>query len=343
VKNSWVKDRVFVIAEAGVNHAGDVRLAKRLVDAAKNAGCDAVKFQIFNAEQLVSESVPLAEYQKRNGAGSPKGQIDLLRELELSHEEFRSIKRYCDRKKVIFLATPFDFESADFLEQVRVPMFKVPSGEVTNLPFIRFVAQKGKPVILSTGMSNLDEVAEAVEAIESTGNKRLILLHCVTQYPAPVEEVNLKAMVTLRSRFGVPVGYSDHTLGFEISVAAVALGAVVIEKHLTLNRRMKGPDHKASLEPNEFKEMVRCIRNVEKGMGDGIKRAAHCEKRMMRLVRRSIVAGTRITKGQRITEGNIAIKRPGYGIQPKDWEKIIGRTARSEIKKDSVLSWAKMA
>lgn len=343
MKNLWVKDKVFVIAEAGVNHNGEVRLAKRLVDAAKDAGCDAVKFQVFKAERLVSESAPLADYQKRNGAGSLKSQIDLLRKLELSHEEFRSIKSYCDKKRIMFLATPFDFQSADFLERLRVPMFKLPSGEVTHLPFLRFVAQKGRPVILSTGMSDLSEVAEAVKAIQSTGNKGLILLHCVTQYPAPVEEVNLRAMVTLRSRFGVPVGYSDHTLGFEISLAAVALGAAVIEKHLTLSRKMKGPDHKTSLAPTEFKEMVRCIRNVEKGLGDGIKRAARCERRMRGLVRRSIVTTTRIAKGERITEKNIAIKRPGYGIQPKDWGKIIGRTARSEIKKDSVLSWAKMA
>lgn len=333
-------DRVFIIAEAGVNHNGRLTLAKKLVDLAKDTGCDAVKFQTFCTESLVSRLASLAQYQKgNNGKGRYSNQADLLKKLELSPDEFKEIKRYCDGKRIVFLSTPFDLESADFVDSLGVPCFKISSGDLTNLPFLAHVARKGKPILLSTGMSDLDEVTAAVEAIFSAGNKEIILLHCVTEYPAPFRDINLTAMDTLSNRFQLPVGYSDHTAGIEIALAAAARGAKVIEKHFTLNKNLTGPDHRASLAPGELREMVRCIRNIETSLGDGIKRPAASEFANKRLVRKSIVTVTDISKGQCILPEHVAIKRPGYGIPPKDIENVVGRKARLNIRKDTVLSW----
>ena len=333
------KNRVFIIAEAGVNHNGNLSLAKRLVDVAKEAGCDAVKFQTFKADQLVSKHAGLAEYQKKDRGPGSKNQYELIRKLELSFEQFRELKVYCDQKEIIFLSTPFDFESADRLTQLRVPIFKLSSGEITNVPFLEYVAKKGKPIILSTGMSSLAEVKGAVKAIYHCRNKNLVLLHCTTQYPTPFSEVNLRAMDTLSKVFNIPVGYSDHTLGIEVAVAAVARGASVIEKHFTLDRNLSGPDHKASLEPEELKEMVTSIRNIEKSLGDGIKKPAECEQKNIAIVRKSLVAARRISKGELITNDHVAIKRPGYGIAPENLSKVIGLKARIDIDEDEVFQW----
>lgn len=340
--NNFSHRRVFVVAEAGVNHNGKLSVACRLVDAAKEAGCDAVKFQTFKAENLVSSKAQLAEYQKKNGSRATKNQFDLIKQLELSFEEFKRVKIYCDQKKITFLSTPFDHESADFLEQLKVPIFKISSGEVTNAPFLRYIASKDKDIFLSTGMADIQEVSEAVKTIYQAGNKKLVLLHCVTEYPAPYKSVNLKAILTLAETFKIPVGFSDHTMGIEASIAAVALGAVVIEKHLTLNRRFSGPDHQASLLPGEFKKLVSSIRNIEKALGDGIKQPAHVEKKYIRLVRKSLVAAQDIVQGQFISDKDIVIKRPGYGIPPKDLNKVTGLKARRKIRKDDVLTWKQL-
>ncbi len=336
----FLKDnRVFIIAEAGVNHNGKMSLAKRLVDAAKKAGCDAVKFQTFNADKLVSKHADLASYQKQNRSNGAKNQLELIRKLELSFNDFKVLKAYCDKKGILFLSTPFDFDSVDALVQLGVPVFKIPSGEVNNIPFLKYVAKKRKPIILSTGMSYLAEVKEAVRAIFRCGNKDLILLHCVTEYPTPYAQVNLKTMDTLRKTFNVPVGYSDHTLGIEVAIAAAARGACIIEKHFTLDRNLPGPDHKASLEPDELKEMVNSIRNVEKSLGDGVKRPAKCEQKNIPIVRKSLVAAQKILQGERITKNDIAIKRPGYGIAPGNFDKIIGLKTRTDINTDEVITW----
>ena len=334
------KNKVFIIAEAGVNHNGQVRLAKKLVDAAKRAGCDAVKFQIFKAEDLVLQTAKLADYQKKNKDNKAKNQYQLIKGLELSFDNFREIKHYCDERRIIFLATPFDYKSADLLEKLNVFSFKIPSGEVTNIPFLEYVARKKKPIILSTGMSNLYEVKEAVKTIYNAGNKNLILLHCVTEYPAPFKEVNLQVIHTMRKIFGLKVGYSDHTLGIEIPIAAVALGAEVIEKHLTLDRNLPGPDHKSSLEPDEFKKMVTAIRNVEQAMGDGIKRPMRSEMKSLSIVRRSLVSAQDLIKGQKITLKDLAIKRPGDGIPPRNLQKVLGLKVKKGIRRDTVIYWS---
>lgn len=322
------------MAEAGVNHNGQLQLAKQLIDAAKTAGCDAVKFQTFRSERLVSKKAQLAAYQKRHKSNNEQNQWDLIKRLELSWVEFKKLKEYCQKKKILFVSTPFDFESVDLLEKLNVPFLKISSGEVTNLPFLKYIAQKGRPVILSTGMSTLKEVEEAVKVIVQTGNKNLVLLHCVTEYPAPVKEINLRAMLTLQKAFHFPVGYSDHTLGIEVAVAAVALGARVIEKHLTLDRHLPGPDHRASLMPSEFQQMVMAIRNVEKALGDGIKRPASCEVKNLPIVRKSITAAEPIFKGELITSEKVTLKRPGYGLAPKFLPDVIGKRAAVNIAPD---------
>jgi N-acetylneuraminate synthase len=331
--------KIFVIAEAGVNHNGKLAKAKELVDRAREAGADAVKFQTFRARLLATGKAPVAAYQRRNGTGAAKNQADLLARLELSFRDFRFLKEYCDMRKITFLSTPFDEESADFLDSLGVPLFKISSGDLTDLPFLAHVARKRKPVILSTGMSELDEVRRAVDALHAAGNKQLTLLHCVTEYPAPFEEVNLKAMDTLAREFRVPVGYSDHTLGFEIALAAAARGAAVIEKHFTLDRRLEGPDHAVSLSPRELADMVRAIRNIEKAMGDGVKRPTKSEEPNRRIVRKSVVAARDFAKGETITREGVILKRPGDGIPPGDLGKVLGLRARLFIKRDTVLSW----
>jgi len=325
----------FIIAEAGVNHNGSVELAKKLIDAAKDAGADAVKFQTFKAESVVVKDAQKAEYQKETtGEGS---QYEMIKKLELAEEDFRELADYAEKKDIMFLSSPFDKESVDLLYELDVPAFKVGSGEITNFPLLRYIAKKRKPIILSTGMSTLGEIEEALDVIRSEGVEDIILLHCVSNYPARIEDVNLRAMGTLKQAFKLPVGFSDHTLGITAPIAAVALGACVIEKHFTLDRNLPGPDHKASLEPDELKEMVKAIREVEKALGNGIKKPTKEEEKIKKVARRSIVAKVDISKGAIITEDMLDVKRPGTGIEPKYLKFIIGRKAKEDIKKDDVI------
>ena len=330
--------RTFIIAEAGVNHNGSRDIAKRLVEVAKSCGADAVKFQTFKADTLVTRNAEKAEYQKRAVTGGDS-QFEMLQKLELGEEDFRSLLEHCNRCGIEFLSSAFDEDSADMLDSLGVATFKIPSGEITNHPFLKHIARKNKPVILSTGMCTLGEVEEAVEIFRAAGIPRLIVLHCVTEYPAPYDQVNLSAMITLRAAFGVEVGYSDHTPGIEIPLAAVSMGATVIEKHFTLDNALEGPDHMASLNPNDFRYMVQTIRNVEQAIGDGIKRPAPCELKNMGVARKSIVAAEPIEQGEVITREKLTIKRPGHGIQPKEMEKVVGLRANRRIAKDEVLKW----
>jgi len=335
-----IKNKCFIIAEAGVNHNGDINIAKKLVDKAKEAGVDAIKFQTFRAENLVTKEAPKAEYQKETtGDGS---QFEMLKKLELSLEDHIILKKYCEEKGIMFISTPFDYESVDLLEKTDVLLYKVSSGDLTNLPLLSYIANKNKPIILSTGMANLGEVEEAVETIFKTGNNKLVLLHCTSNYPTAYEDVNLRAMLTMKEAFKLPVGYSDHTIGIEIPIAAVALGAKVIEKHFTLDRNMKGPDHRASIEPDELKIMVRSIRNIELAMGDGIKRCNKSEEKSKFVSRKSIVAKHDIKKGQVITQDLIVYKRPASGLPPKFVKYILGKKARAEIRKDEVIDFEKV-
>ncbi len=329
---------VFVVAEVGVNHNGNRELALRLVDKAKECGADAVKFQTFKADQVACRFAPKAGYQREKGES--EGQVEMLRRLELSFEDFFVIKRYCDAKGIEFLSTPFDGESAEFLYRIGVKRFKVASGEITNLPLLQKVASFSMPVILSTGMADLDEIRSAIDVFLSNGKRsrsELILLHCTTEYPCPYEDVNLRAMVTLKEEFGLPVGYSDHTPGIEVPIAAVVLGAVVIEKHFTLDRSLPGPDHRASLEPGEFLRMVQSIRNVEKALGTGEKRPTIREVEMRKFARRSIVAKRRIRKGEIFSEENLTTKRPGWGISPMRWNEVLGRRAKRDFEPDEMI------
>lgn len=335
--------KTFIIAEAGVNHNGDIDTALRLVDMAKKAGADAIKFQTFKSERLVAFSTPKAKYQKAN-TGSNESQLEMLKRLELTNDNFKRLFSYCRKKGIIFISTAFDENGADMLGRLGMNIFKIPSGEITNKPLIQHIAAKNKPIILSTGMSYLNEVEKAVRWIydiwnKSGFNQQLTLLHCVSNYPAHAEDVNLYAMNTLKTAFGLSVGYSDHTLGMEMPIAAVAMGAKVIEKHFTLDRNMKGPDHKASLEPDELKAMVKAIRNVERAMGNGIKRPAESEEETRIIARRSLVAKRDIKKGDVIRSGDIIIKRPGSGILPEFKGTIKGMKAGKNIKADSVIKW----
>jgi N-acetylneuraminate synthase len=333
--------RTFIIAEVGVNHNGSLTLAKKLIDAARAVGANAVKFQTFAAARLASDCAEKAEYQKRTTYGEP-GQLPMLKKLELDRRSHLVLKDYCRQKKILFLSSPFDEASADLLDSIGVKIFKVPSGEITNLPFLRHIAIKGREIILSTGMSTLGEVEEAIAVIDESAKVKVRLLHCVTEYPAPVESVNLNAMNTLRTAFRLPVGFSDHTQGIEIAIAAVALGAEIIEKHLTLDRTMEGPDHKASLEPREFKAMVDAIRHVERSLGDGRKQPAPCEIKNISIARKSVVASRRIKRGEKLSYRNTTLKRPGYGIQPRDIGKIYGLMPKKDIESDHVISWANL-
>ncbi len=322
--------RVFVIAEAGVNHNGDLDLARQLVDAAAAAGADAVKFQSFRAETLASRSAPKANYQIA-ATGGDESQFEMLKRLELSNEAHRDLRAYCAARSILFLSTPFDEERADFLESLGMPAFKIPSGEITNLPFLAHIAAKRKPILLSTGMSDLTEVGAAVETIRSAGGGELALLHCLTNYPADPAEANLRAMRTMAEAFTLPVGYSDHTPGIEVALAAVALGARIIEKHFTTSRVLPGPDHAASLEPPELAIMVRGIRTVESALGNGIKRPAPSEEPVRRVVRKSVVAVKDIPAGAIIGANDIAALRPGTGLAPSHRPKVIGCRARTAI------------
>ena len=330
------KGKCFIIAEAGVNHNGSIDTAKKLVKVAKQIGADAVKFQTFKAENLVTEHAKKAEYQITDSEDD--SQYNMIKKLELSSDEFKEIARYASEKDIVFLSSPFDNESVDLLDKICVPIFKVASGEITNFPLLETIARKHKPVILSTGMSTLGEIEEALNLMEKY-NDDIILMHCLTSYPAKIEDANLNVINTLQTAFKKPVGFSDHTLGIEMSVAAVALGSCVIEKHFTLDKNLPGPDHKASLEPHEFAEMVKSIRNVEKGMGNGIKKPTNDEIKIKNLVRKSIVAKKDIPEGTSLSEEFIDIKRPGTGIEPKHLNKLIGRKTTEDIKKDSQIQW----
>ena len=322
--------RTFIIAEAGVNHNGRLDLAEKLIDAAWEAGADAVKFQTFKAEKLATLNAPKASYQAET-TGDGETQYAMLKKLELPREWHQALMAYALNKGILFLSTPFDEESADLLESLDLPLFKIGSGEITNEPFLKYLAAKGRPVLLSTGMSYLNEVIEAVEVIRQAGGTRIALMHCVSNYPADPADANLRALQTMREATGLPVGYSDHTPGIEIALAAVALGACVVEKHFTLDRRLAGPDHQASLEPNELRRLVQGIRTVEQALGHGRKEPALSEADTARVVRKSLVAARDIPAGTCLTESLIAIKRPGTGLKPALRSELVGRTLRFPI------------
>ncbi|NPV42752.1 MAG: N-acetylneuraminate synthase [Firmicutes bacterium] len=328
--------RVFIIAEAGINHNGDIEIAKKLVDVASEAGADAVKFQSFKAEKLVSRNAKKAEYQK-NTTDKSESPLDMLKRLELDFKNHKELISYCGKRNIIFLSSPFDLESIDLLNKLGVEIFKIPSGEINNLPYLRKIGKLKKKVILSTGMSTLDEIKDALDILRENGTTDIIVLHCNTEYPTRVEDVNLRAMETIRRTFNIEVGYSDHTLGIEVPIAAVAMGAAVIEKHFTLDKNMEGPDHKASLEPNELREMVRAIRNIERALGDGIKKPSNSELKNVNIVRKSIVAKRYIKKGEVLTEENLTVKRPGDGISPMKWDEVIGRVADKDYEEDELI------
>lgn len=333
--------RCFLIAEAGVNHDGRLDLALRLVNAAADAGADAVKFQTFGADALAAASAPQAAYQRRGAAA--RSQRDMLRRLELDEASHRALIARCRKRGIMFLSTPFDEESADLLERLAVPAFKLPSGELTNLPFLAHVARKGRPMLVSTGMATLAEVRAAVSAIRRAGNPPLALLHCVSSYPAEPARSNLRAMAAMRNVFRVPTGYSDHALGPEVSLAAAALGAAVLEKHFTLDKNRKGPDHAMSMSPVELRAWVQGVRAVESALGDGIKRPTAPEIAIAKVARKSLVAARPIARGERLTPGAVARKRPGTGLPPAALAGLLGRRARRDIPADALLSRSQFA
>ena len=326
-----------IIAEAGVNHNGSLETAMKMVDAAASAGADYIKFQTFHTDALVTAICEAADYQKEN-AGARK-QEDMLKDLELTYNDFKKLKDYCKKKGIGFLSTAFDEESVDFISSLQPDYMKVPSGELTNLPFLRKIASTGIPVIISTGMATPEEIGKALMPFRKAGygNDEIVLLHCTTQYPAPMEDVNLQAMKTVSENFGLPAGYSDHTLGIEIPIAAAALGATVIEKHFTLDRDMEGPDHKASLEPEELTSMVKAIRNITLALGNGVKEVKDSERSNIMAARRSIVAKRPIKKGELIEEDDICTKRPATGLSPMLWDKVIGSRAIKDYAPDDLI------
>ena len=326
---------VYIIAEAGVNHNGKLDLALKLCDAAKEAGVDCVKFQTWKTENIVTQSAAMADYQKENIQTETESQYEMLKRLELSYEHFEYIKQYCEKIGIDFLSTPDEEESLDFLmTRLNLPLVKIGSGEVTNIPYLRKIASYGKPIILSTGMSRLAQVATAYDTLVKAGSPSVSLLHCTTNYPCPMDEVNIRAMQTLKEAFKCKVGYSDHTMGIEVPIAAVAMGAEIIEKHFTLDRSMDGPDHKASLEPTELKQMVLSIRNIEKALGDGIKRPNKSEEANAKVVQKSILAKRPIRKGELLSEDNLTTKRAGSGISSVYWDVVIGTYALFDYKID---------
>jgi N,N'-diacetyllegionaminate synthase len=328
---------VFIIAEAGVNHNGDIRLALQLCDAAREAGADAVKFQTWQTDQLMLREAALAEYQKVN-AGHFPSQYEMSRQLELSYNDFRHLQRYCNQTGIRFLSTPDEEQSLDYLcDELGLELIKVGSGEITNLLYLRQIGRKKRKVILSTGMADLEEVTVAFRILKDAGAEEISLLHCTSNYPTPCNEVNLRAMLTLKEKFGVKVGYSDHTMGTEIPVAAVALGAVIIEKHLTLDRTLPGPDHLASLEPHEFRDMVLAIRHIEVALGNGIKTPQKSEVLIRPVVQKSLVAKCVIRKGESFSEDNVTAKRAGHGISASRWPEIEGKTAGHHYEKDDLI------
>lgn len=329
-----------IIAEAGVNHNGSIEIAKQLIEVAANAGADFVKFQSFKAGSLVSKSAKKAEYQKNNVGDGDDYQYAMLKKLELSEAKHHELIIHCKECGIQFLSTGFDKESIDFLDSLDIPFFKIPSGEITNKPYLRHIACKKRSVVMSTGMANMEEIRAALAVLTENGvpKEQITLLHCNTEYPTPMEDVNLKAMCHIRDELGIKVGYSDHTKGIEVPIAAVALGATVIEKHFTLDRILPGPDHKASLEPNELKAMVSAIRNIEKAIaGSGIKEPSFSEKKNKDIARKSIVAAKDINKGELFTEENLTVKRPGNGINPMQWDEVIGQKAKRDFHEDELI------
>jgi len=331
-------NKVFIIAEAGVNHNGSIELAKKMIDAAKESCVDAVKFQTFKAERVVSKKAEKAQYQK-DATNESESQFEMLRKLELDVKAHKELIAYCEKKSIMFLSTPFDHDSIDLLHDLGLEIFKIPSGEITNLPYLRHIGSLGKKVVLSTGMSNLKEVGDALNILINAGTSKdnITVLHANTMYPTPIEDVNLNAMSTIQKEFGVSIGYSDHTLGIEVDIAAVAMGASVIEKHFTLNKKMDGPDHKASLEPNELKSMVLAIRNIEKALGSFEKKPSPSESINIDIARKSIVSKQDIKKGEALSEENITTKRPGNGISPMEWDSVIGKNANKDYQMDDLI------
>lgn len=331
-------DKTLIIAEAGVNHNGSMESAKRLIDVAEGSGADYVKFQTFKAETLVTQTADKAEYQKEL-TDLDETQFKMIKKLELDRAAHEELIQYCENKDIRFLSTAFDQDSIDMLAELDIPLFKIPSGEITNLPYLRHIGRMGKPIIMSTGMSTLAEVRSALNVLLETGAEKdkITVLHCNTEYPTPMEDVNLKAMLTVGNKLGINVGYSDHTLGIEVSIAAVAMGATVIEKHFTLDRTLPGPDHAASLEPDELKKMINVIRNIEKAMGDGLKKPSSSEIKNMPIARKSIVAKKSIKKGELFSEENLTVKRPGTGISPMEWDSIIVLESKKGFNKDDLI------
>jgi N,N'-diacetyllegionaminate synthase len=328
--------KTFIIAEAGVNHNGDMEIAKRMIDAAISFDADAIKFQTFHADKVVVRYAEKAKYQIET-TDSSESQFDMLKKLELSEDQHRELISSCQTKGIKFLSTAFDLGSIDLLESLNVPIHKIPSGEITNLPYLIKIAQTGKPVILSTGMSTMEEVKTTVEILRQNGSGEITVLHCNTEYPTPYEDVNLNAMLAMQKELDIKVGYSDHTPGIEVPIAAVAMGAVVIEKHFTLDKNMEGPDHKASLEPDEFAVMVKAIRNIEKALGASEKKPSLSEIKNMIIARKSIVAQRNIRTGEKYTENNLTIKRPGNGISPMKWFEVLGTTAVKDFVEDELI------
>lgn len=326
----------FIIAEVGVNHNGSLELAKKLVDAAVDAGADCVKFQTFIAKNLVSKHASKAEYQKKQ-TDANESQLEMIKKLELSYDDFIELKKYTDEKDIIFMSTAFDLESISFLNNLDMKKWKIPSGEITNLPYLIEIAKLKKPTILSTGMSTMEEIESAIKILKKYGTDDITVLHCTTEYPAPFEEVNLNAMISIKNKFELSIGYSDHTKGIEVPIAAVALGAIVIEKHFTLDKNMDGPDHKASIEPNELKRMVLSIRNIEKSLGNGIKKPTESEIKNIAIARKSIVASKNIKLGEVFTEKNLTTKRPANGINPMNWFEVLGKKAKRDFKEDELV------
>lgn len=331
--------RVFIIAEVGVNHNGSIEIAFDLIDAATEAGADAVKFQTFKAEEVATLQTPKAPYQIES-TDSSESHLEMIKKYEFGEEEHRLLFEHCKKKKIMFLSSPFDEISVSLLDKMGLEILKIPSGEITNLPYLRKIGKLNKNIILSTGMANLMEVEEALDVLVSSGTvkENITVLHCNSAYPTPFEDVNLQAMVTLRDRLNIKVGYSDHTMGIEVAIAAAAMGAVVIEKHITLDRNMEGPDHKVSLEPPKLKTLVDAIRIIEKSIGNGVKKPTNSELKNIHVIRKSIVAATAIKKGTILTNKNITTKRPALGINPMQWDEVIGRKASKDFKKDELIN-----
>ena len=335
-----MSQHVLIIAEAGVNHNGSIEIAKQLVDKAVEAGADIIKFQTFKAEKLVSKSAKQAEYQIKNiGSKADDSQYNMLKKLELSEQDHQILIEYCQQKGIKFFSTAFDMESIDYLHSLNLGLWKIPSGEITNYPYIKKIAQYHEPVILSTGMCEMKDISAAMNVLLRNGvqKNQITILHCNTEYPTPYEDVNLLAMLQIKNDFDVSIGYSDHTKGIEVSIAAVALGASVIEKHFTLDRNMEGPDHKASLEPDELKAMVSAIRNIEKALGTGEKTISESERKNIAIARKSIVAVCPIKKGEILTEQNLTVKRPGTGISPMRWEEVLGTKAIKDFEEEDLI------